>query len=60
MLAVFNETIRKIFSIIYTSNFIYLDFSPDGITKSILIILMNILVLAIVFTGVYKKRGLKQ
>jgi len=59
MIGMFNENIEKIFSIFYTSNFIYADFSTEGIIGHMIVILGNILVLALLFGWVYKKRGLR-
>jgi ABC-2 type transport system permease protein len=56
----FNETAKKIFSIFYTQQMsaVVSDFSTDIIIP-IIIILSNIAVLTVLFTLVYKKKGLK-
>jgi ABC-2 type transport system permease protein len=57
---IFNETASKLFSIFYTQQMgvVVNDFTGD-IVKPILIILSNIAVLTVLFTLVYKKKGLK-
>ena len=59
MIATFNETVRKIFSIFYTMNFIYYDFYTTDITRQLIVLSVNIVVLAIVFAWVYRKWGLR-
>lgn len=59
LLAAFNETISKIFGIFYTMNFIYNDFSAVDIARRLLVIVVNILVLIVLFSWVYKRQGLK-
>jgi ABC-2 type transport system permease protein len=56
----FNDTAKRIFSIFYTQQMsvVVNDFSAD-IVNSILIILSNIAVFAVLFTLVYKNKGLK-
>lgn len=56
----FNETAKRIFSIFYTQqmSLVVNDFSTD-IVNPILIILSNIAALTVLFTLVYKKKGLK-
>jgi ABC-2 type transport system permease protein len=56
----FNDTAKKIFSIFYTQQMgvVVNDFSAD-IVNSILIILSNIAVLTVLFTLVYKNKGLR-
>ena len=60
MLAIFNDTIKDVFSIFYTMqvNALVNDFSAD-LTKPILIILANVAVFAILFALAYNKKGLR-
>ncbi|MCL2592125.1 MAG: ABC transporter permease [Defluviitaleaceae bacterium] len=54
MIGMFNERVRRIFSIFYTQNFIFDDF--DNITRRLIVILVNIAVLMIVFMFAYGKK----
>ena len=60
MIAMFNETAKKIFSILYTHqlNVVVNDFSANLI-KPLLVMLANIIVLLILFVVAYTKKGLK-
>ena len=59
MVAAFNETTGRMFSIFYTMNFIYHfgEYSNKG--RSLSVILINITALVVVFAWVYGKRGLR-
>ena len=59
MVAAFNETTGRLFSIFYTMNFIYYFDAYANISRNLTIIMANIVVLAAVFAWVYKKRGLR-
>ena len=59
MVAAFNETTGRLFSIFYTMNFIYHFGAYANMNRSLTIIMINIVVLALVFAWVYKKRGLR-
>ena len=59
MVAAFNETTGRLFSIFYTMNFIYHFGEYANITRNLNVILINIAVLAVIFALVYGKRGLK-
>ncbi|MCL1854586.1 MAG: ABC transporter permease [Clostridia bacterium] len=60
MIAMFNETAKKIFAIFYTMqvDLVVSDFSAD-LTKPFVIILANIAVLLVLFILAYKKKGLR-
>ena len=60
MMAIFNETVEKIASVLYTQqiNVIVNDFSA-GLIRPLTVVALNITVLVIVFIITYKKKGLK-
>ena len=59
MVAAFNETTGRMFSIFYTMNFVYYFGEYSNMAHSLSVILVNIVVLAVVFAWVYGKRGLR-
>jgi len=59
MVAAFNETTGRMFSIFYTMNFIYNFGEYSNMTRNLSVILINIAALAVVFAWVYGKRGLR-
>ncbi|MCL2336828.1 MAG: hypothetical protein FWC60_05355, partial [Firmicutes bacterium] len=60
MLAMFNETVKKVFGVFYTLQVDTLvnDFSA-GFIKPALIILANVAVFAVLFAFAYTKKGLR-
>ena len=60
MLALFSDTVQKVFSVFYTMqvNTLLNDFDA-GFTKPALIVLANIAVFAVLFALAYKKKGLR-
>ena len=55
-----NETMQRIFRVIYTMNFVYTDVRVDDALESFAIILANVVVLSLVFTWVYGKNDPSQ
>ena len=60
MIAMFNDTAKKIFGILYTHqlNVVVNDFSA-ALTKPLLVMLANIVVLLVLFVAAYTKKGLR-
>ena len=58
MIANFNETVERLFSIFYTMNFIYDDFNAANTVRRFTIILANIAVFALMFVFIYSKQEL--
>ena len=60
MISMFNETAKKIFGVLYTQqlNVVVNDFSA-ALTKPLLMMLANIVILVILFVVAYTKKGLR-
>ena len=59
MVAAFNETTGRMFSIFYTMNFIYYFGEYSNMTRSLSVMIINVAILAVMFAWVYGKRGLR-